>query len=197
MIQYVLGPEGYGHHGEFEEPVDVTTMKKCEHGNCHDNAKSSYNEEGKLVHGGHDGDAKKSTEGMEKCQHGNFHDKDGTVYEKSGNKIHGPGGHQEENEEEWEGDCGDSIDYYEGMHNLLGVCSAQLMTAIDLSCHKSAVDLGGMLSTNIFINMFLSLNLFQLRMYLLCLLSLMFCRWIGRPLFRTKTSIPRYGRHLV
>lgn len=115
-------------------------MKKCEHGNYHDSAGNSYNEEG----GGHSasaGQTEKSTEGMEKCKHGNFHDKDGTVYDEDGNKVHGPGGHEGEYDED-EGGCCD-VDYYEGMHNLLGSCSAKLMNVMDLSCHKSAVDLGG------------------------------------------------------
>ena len=139
------------HGGKTDETKVTENMEKCQHGNFHDKEGSIYDETGKKIHGS-GGDTEnqkratqtKSTENMEKCKHGNFHDEDGTVYNETGNKIHGPGtehGGEGEGEENYE--CGDSIDYYQGMHNLLGASSAKLMTAMDLSGHKSAVDLGG------------------------------------------------------
>ena len=139
------------HSGKTEETKVTDSMEKCQQGNFHDKKGAVYVETGKKIHGpGGDTENQKSatqtksTENMEKCKHGNFHDEDGTVYDEAGNKIHGPGGeHGGEGEEEENYECGDSIDYYQGMHNLLGASSAKLMTAIDLSGHKSAVDLGG------------------------------------------------------
>ena len=138
------------HGGKTEETNVTENMEKCQHGNFHDKERAVYDETGKKIHGP-GGDAEnlksatqtKNTENMEKCKHGNFHDEDGTVYDEAGNKIHGPGG-EHGGEGEGEETCEeDSMDYYQGMHNLLGANSAKLMTAIDLSGHKSAVDLGG------------------------------------------------------
>ncbi len=165
IFVFVVGaPEG-GCSSEGLEPLkpsDVEEMTKCEHGHRHDTDGNTFDEHGKLLHGGAGGaktesnsDARntKDAKEMEKCKHGNYHDKDGTVYDETGKKIHGPGGSHEqgvktghgqgEGADEEGADSWDSYESYQTMFNLLGASAPKLVTAVDLSAHKSAVDLGG------------------------------------------------------
>ncbi len=40
-------------------------------------------------------------------------------------------------------DMGYSLDLYKGIHNMLEPVAASLLTAFDLGCHKTVLDLGG------------------------------------------------------